>query len=376
MSNYSDKAIEIFHALLRSAISTGENVDLQGTEEIAEKIYALAKAQDVLGLICNGVEKNNGVLPPETEQARIRAVYRHAQNEYALKKAKEALNAGRIAYIPLKGSAIKHLYPEPWMRNCIDIDILVHEKDIDKAVQVLTEAGYKTDGEREYHDVSLYYGITHLELHFSICENIPRIDSVLERVWKYTEPVSEYEYRETDEFFVFHIVTHMLYHFLRGGCNIKQFVDLWLLRKNSAYDEIKLQSLLNTCRLGKFYKVICAFTDCYFEGNEQTELFRKIETQILNGGITKRKSASDNISITVGGGIKKYILKSIFLHKREMEWIYPQVKKHPILLPFYYTKRMFTKTIGKDKNRAKEVLKAYRKSPDETEKLLNDMGLS
>ena len=376
MSNYSDKAIEIFHALLRSAISTGENVDLQGAEDIAAEIYALAKAQDVLGLICNGIEKNNGVLPPETEQARIRAVYRHAQNEYALKKAKEALNAGRIAYIPLKGSAIKHLYPEPWMRNCIDIDILVHEKDIDKAVQVLTEAGYKTDGEREYHDVSLYYGITHLELHFSICENIPRIDSVLERVWKYTEPVSEYEYRETDEFFVFHIVTHMLYHFLRGGCNIKQFVDLWLLRKNSAYDEIKLQSLLNTCRLGKFYKVICAFTDCYFEGNEQTELFRKIETQILNGGIIKRKTASDNISITVGGGIKKYILNSVFLPKREMEWIYPQVKKHPVLLPLYYTKRMITKTIGKDKNRAKEVMKACRKSPDETEKLLNDMGLS
>ena len=58
-----------------------------------------------------------------------------------------------------------------------------------------------------------------------------------------------------------------------------------------------------------------------------------------------------------------------------MEWIYPALRKHPILLLYYYNKRLITKTIGKEKNRVKDVLKAHKKPTDEMEELLIKMGL-
>ena len=375
MSNYSDKAIELFHALLRSAISTGENVDLQGIEEFIEEVLSLAKTQGVLLLICCSIEKNKGKLSSEYRNNRAQGIYQFIQNNYTLEKAKEVLNEGKIPFVPLKGAVIKDLYPEPWMRHSCDIDILVQEKDIEKAIALLLKADFTTDNKREYHDVSLYYGPTHLELHFNICENISRIDNTLSQVWKYTELVEASEYRQTNEFFAFHILAHMLYHFLRGGTNIKQFVDFFLLRQNNTYDEERIKPLLSGCRLEEFYKVICEFTNNLMTGKE-TELTNKIEKMVLNGGLIRRSNQADNVSIAVDGGIGKYIFKSVFIPKREMEWIYPILKKHPILLPHFYNKRLLTKTIGKERKRAQNVLKAHKNLDNDTEKLLKELGLS
>ena len=61
MNRYSEETIELFHALLRSAISTGEAVRLPESEEIIRTVLALGKAQNVLLLICYGIEKNDGI---------------------------------------------------------------------------------------------------------------------------------------------------------------------------------------------------------------------------------------------------------------------------------------------------------------------------
>ena len=373
---YREKAVELFHALLRSAVSTGENVCLQDSADILQSVISIAKAQDVLYLVCYGITKNGGQLSSHAKQEQIKGVYQFSQNEFLLKRAQEVLESEKIPYIVLKGPVIRELYPEPWMRSCCDIDILVKEEETDRTVQSLVGAGFSTENKKEYHDVSLYYGNAHLELHFNICENIPRIDQVLRQVWKHTEQKGEYEYIESDEFYAFHLIAHMLYHFLRGGCNMKQFVDLWLLRCNKKYDESKLQPLLSSCKLEHFYHVVCEFTDEIFTGREISELSRKIEEQVFHGGLIQRNMQTDNISVMVNGGSVKYLFNSFLLHKKEMEWIYPSLRKYPVLLPLYYFRRLFSKTIGKNKKSARSILKANRTTPEETKSLLKEMGLS
>lgn len=373
---HREEAVELFHALLRSVVSTGENVRLRETTGLLQDVISIAKAQDVLYLVCYGITKNGGLLSSQAKQEQVKGVYQFSQNEYLLKRAREVFESEKIPYIVLKGPVIRELYPEPWMRSCCDIDILVKEEDIDRAVQSLVSIGFSTENKKEYHDVSLYYGNAHLELHFNICENIQRIDQVLRQVWKYTEQKSEYEYIETDEFYAFHLIAHMLYHFLRGGCNMKQFVDLWLLRCNRKYDERKLQPLLSSCKLEQFYQVICDFTDDVFLGREMSELSKKIEEQVFHGGLVQRNIQTDNISILVSGGTVKYLFKSLLPHKKEMEWIYPSLRKHQFLLPFYYFRRLFSKTLGKNKKRARNILKANRTTPEDTKSFLKEMGLS
>ena len=376
MKSYSSDIVDAFNSMLQSVLSTGTTVLPGKTVKQDNEIISMAKEQDVVLLLCYGIQKAGGQLPSRLQQELIQGVYHYTQNEYMLNRAREAFNKEGIQFMPLKGSVIQRLYPEPWTRRSCDIDILVHEKDLEKAVQTLIQAGFKTDEKREYHDISLHLGNTHLELHFNICENIPRIDNMLSQVWKYSEPINEYEYCETSEFFAFHIIAHLLYHFLRGGSSIKQFIDLWMLRHKSAYDEKKLRPFLSACKLETFYEVICEISDIWFEGKKQTDLSRLIENRVFNGGIENRHGHPDAINIAIGGGMKKFILKSIFLPKREMEWIYPSLKKYPMLLPAYYGKRLLNKTIGKDRKRAKDILKANKKPKTETDILLHKIGLS
>ena len=239
---------------------------------------------------------------------------------------------------------------------------------------------YRYFGEREYHGVSLYYGEAHLELHFNICENFQRIDRVLNRVWENVEKVSEYEYRETPAFFAFHNVAHFLYHFLRGGCNIKQLLDLWLMRKEGFYEEKEILSFLSKCRLKKFYNIICEETEVLFDNKEPTDMTMAIEKHIFLGGIAGGKDSADIISIIMGGGKWKYFINSLFIPFREMKWHYPILRKYPVLLPFYYCKRLIVKTVGSERRRAKSLINTNIKMRDAGEddiiNLLEKMGLN
>ena len=76
-----------------------------------------------------------------------------ANLEYELEHIKSVFEKNKIEYILLKGSVLRNYYPEPWMRTSCDIDILVHDEQLDKAVKVLTQTGYRVEGNKHYHDL-------------------------------------------------------------------------------------------------------------------------------------------------------------------------------------------------------------------------------
>lgn len=367
--------IDLLNTFLRSVLSTGEIVLPEGSEKILPKIFSIAKAQEVILLIHYGLKKAGNKLSDNIRHELLSGVYQYTQNEHMLEKAKALLTAEHIPFVPMKGSLVRELYPEPWTRYSCDVDLLIQEKDLEKAVRVLTEAGFQSKNKKDYHDVSLYYAGAHLELHFNICENIPRIDGALSQVWNHTVKVSDYEYHETDAFFLFHATAHLLYHFVRGGCSLKQFLDIWLLRRKGAYEEKELKQLLSSSKLEKFYEVICEVSDIWFEGKKPTELSREVEAQVINRGLSGAGEHSDSINIILGGGIGKHILQSVFLPMREMKWIYPSLEKRPFLLLHYYWKRIVQKTIGKDRSRAQEIIKAEKSKESDDLMLLKKMGL-
>ena len=377
----NSRSAELFRLVLRSVI-TDTSVDLPEDFDLrVADVVSLAKSQDVLQLICHGIRNNAGILPEKAENERIMEAYRFTNNGYTLKTAKQVLSDARIPYVPLKGAVIKELdlYPEKWMRGSCDTDILIKEESLERTIEALVAKGFVTDSRKEYHDVSLYFGGAHLELHFNICENICRVDRVLSHVWEYVEQVSEYEYREIPEFFIFHIIAHILYHFLRGGSNIKQYIDFWLLKKNRYYDEQKLMPFLRKCRLVEFYRVLSEATEAWFGEKEESVLSERIWNQVLRGGLANRQSNSDAISVYIGGGKLQYLFRSAFIPLREMKWYYPALEKRPYLLPVYYAKRLYSKTLGTDKTRAQKLLKVNTKKDSKQESdainLLSEMGL-
>ena len=166
------------------------------------------------------------------------------------------------------------------------------------------------------------------------------------------------EYRETPEFFLFHHIAHMSYHFVAGGCGIKPFLDLWLLCKNGYCKEEKITPLLRRCGLISFYLSVSDLTDVWLEGKEHTELTRQMEAYILSGGVYGNSENSNAAGAARKKGRFRYLWSVAFPPYRTMRVIYPSLRKHKILLPFCNIHRFFSKLFGRDRKRVRSRWKA------------------
>ncbi len=347
-------------------------------------LYQIAKSQDLMYCVADALNKADCL--PKGEAAReayeteqFASVMRSTQNEDTLARAVAVLNEAQVPFIPLKGARIRSMYPDRMMRVSCDTDILVKEEDLDRAVAALTNCGFTTDGKLKNHDISLFWGETHLELHFNLCEGMEDIDVLLKRVWEFAEPVSAYEYREDPEFFVYHHIAHMKYHFVNGGCGIRPFLDLFVMKRNAFYDEQKLTVLLDSVGLTSFYQAILQVIGVWFEGAEHTERTRSCEEYILHGGIYGTEGNSMAANSSIRGNRVAHLWHSVFLPYDTMCRVYPGLKGKKALLPFYYIRRIcakaFKKSNKESRNKFRQILSQDKAHIDSVGELMHAMGL-
>ena len=149
------KVIDLLFALIRSSIKGTPMTDeekAQFSENMLPELMKLAQKHDLAHLVGYGVYKN-GLLEKSSpyytkmQQAQVMAVFRYEKLNYEFNRLCEALEDAEIPFIPLKGSVLRRYYPEPWMRTSCDIDVLVREDDLERAVKVLEEkCQYKQKG--------------------------------------------------------------------------------------------------------------------------------------------------------------------------------------------------------------------------------------
>ena len=360
---------KLFFSLLRSEIN-GDKLCEESknliTIEMLSAFFKLSKRHDLAHLIGDALDKN-GLLPYGTEikkrflYERNIAVYRYEQIRYEFERICDTLEKAKIQFVPLKGSVIRQYYPQPWMRTSCDIDILVQEKDLDQAIKKLKEElKYTTSDKRNYHDVSLFSESgMHLELHYSLCENMENIDSILSCAWEYVLPQEKNYKKEFEEgYFLFHIVAHMLYHFQCGGCGIRPLLDLWLLRRNISEEE-QLIKMLNKCNLLTFYKTMVELSECWFSGSDFTEKTLCVNDYLLQAGVYGTKKNHDLADAVKNGNKRKQAMRYIFLPYKNMVILYPVLRKAKILLPFFHIWRWVTRIfrIKKAVRRTEVILK-------------------
>jgi len=368
---------DIFISLLRSVICEKEEKIpiLSGKELIS--LYKKSMTHDLAHIVSSALDKkefsgDDRVLA-EFCKAKLLASYRHEQMNFQYERICAVLRESEIKFIPLKGAVIRPFYPEPWMRTSCDIDILVLENELDRAVKTLSEKlGYRV-GKRDFHDISLYSDTdVHLELHFNILENIDSIDNLLSRVWDYAVPSDDgsWEYNLTPEFLIFHTVAHMSYHFAFGGCGIRPFIDLYLLLTHLRYDEDKLMSLLSEAELERFYAHAKKLSFVWFENEQHDEVTPEMEQYILSGSLYGTKEGGAAAVQARSGGKFKYVLGRVFQPYNVLKEKYPIIKKHPSLTPVYEVKRWFDIFLhGKMKKSMGELKTATTVSKEKSKEL-------
>ncbi|MDO5139152.1 MAG: nucleotidyltransferase family protein, partial [Oscillospiraceae bacterium] len=236
-----------------------------------------------------------------------------------------------------------------------------------------------TAGKRGYHDVSLTNSRIRLELHFSIKEGIESIDQMLERAWDYAVPTrTGHCYTFNPEFQIFQVLAHMCHHLKKSGLGMRPFIDLWLLRKKTAYDEKKLREMCRHCGILTFYEKSCDLSDSWMEAREYTPETKALEQYCLMGGVYGNTEIACTAVLRQNTGIR-YYLRRLFIKKGILQEAYPELRNKPFLLPYYQIKRWFN--LRNRKKRAKIIreLKGVkdirREQIDSFDKLLVSLGL-
>lgn len=368
--NFQNILLEILHCAVNGVSGSCElNKKLSGDVIVA--VYKLARKHSLAHLVSRYVFRNRLLLPAELaarfQQEDILCVYKHERMKFALGQVCHAFDKAQIAYIPLKGSVLRNYYPDESMRTSCDIDVLVREGELDRAVAALEEAGFHR-GDRHYHDISLYSpNGTHLELHFSIQENIDSLDAVLKDAWEYAVPEEGSRYGFLPEFFVFHMYAHMAYHFLGGGCGIRSLMDIWIMehRMDAAYP--CAEKLLKKAGIYRFAEEMSRIANQCFAEQDTSD---PVLAYIWRGGVYGSQKNRISVQKKQLGNARAYIWKRILLPYSSMRISYPILKQYPVLLPICWVHRWIRAIIrGKTGSFASELVCTGRVSDDDVQEV-------
>lgn len=346
-----DKITKILMNLIKCSIHK-ENIDVQQycalSQEEKEQLFQLCSKHSISVIVGDVLGKSKMIeKTPDVKKLineSFMSVYRYEQSQTEIKKITHVLTELKIPYILLKGPRVRKYYPEPWLRTSCDIDILIHEEDLDLAINGLVEKCSYTKQERNYHDVPLVSpNNILLELHFNIKENMDNLDKVLIKVWDYSSPVGKdncLEYEQSNEFFFFHLLAHTAYHFQHGGCGIRSILDLYLIHHQMPYNDEKLKILCREAKIETFYEYVIQLSEVWFGESSHTPVTSAMEEYILHGGTYGTKDNSIAMDQTrQNGGHARYIRGRIFMPYKALKMKYPILKKHKYLTPVYQVVR-------------------------------------
>ena len=390
----NDKILQALIELLRAEIS--QEPLRQETVELIKSIdlmalYRLSFQHDLAHLVADALEASDLLREEDPaselfETQKMLAFFRYKQLSYEYGRICQALESEKIRFLPLKGSEIRPLYPEEWMRTSCDIDILIDPENVERAEKVLKkELKYHRSGQ-SLHDISLYSSNedVHLELHFSLIDDkeLPGVTEIVSRVWEYTSPAehSEYQMKLSNEMLYFYHVAHLAKHVMHGGCGIRFFLDARIITDRLPLDTAVQDVLFRGAELLQFETCIRGLSDAWFGDAEMTEDLQTFQRFIVDNGSYGTVETRLSINpVSRSSGRFRYFMYRAFPPKQTILDGYPIVKKHPwLLLPFYVIRpfhRFFTSRGSSVFSEIKAQTKVSDQTKNSVDTLFGILGL-
>ena len=381
----------IMFSLIRSEIcgtALEESKKNKLSAKVCKELFELSNKHDVAHIVASALFKNELLdeknISVAFKKVFMMAVYRDSQREYSLNQISAILEKANVSYILLKGAILRKYYPQTWMRTSCDVDVLVKNEDIDCAINALCKAGYVRVEDASTHDYNLISpNKIHIELHYTLSQDgeFANADAILNDIWQnaFSTENGKYSYQLPAEHFILYHLVHMGRHLLHGGCGVRPFIDLWLLENKMPYNESKLKAILLNTGLVSLYDTASALGKVWLENKGHTEQTRLLEEYILFGGVYGNSRNSAKVQAANGISKIESFLNLMFLSRENLEVLYPNLKKHPAMLPLYQIKRWFRifnkKKRGKVKHLTKTRNNIDQASANTTKVMLEYLGL-
>ncbi len=282
-----------------------------------------------------------------------KAIITDTEQRCAYEQTCAALNECGAQFIPVKGIVMKEYYPQSVMRSMADVDILYRHGRRERLHKKMLEYGYtaKSHNAKNYHDTYVKDKGISVELHRSLLSRNDKLHTYLEQVWKRAKPIKGADCRMTPEDEYLYLVAHQAKHFFDSGLGIRPVIDNFMFRKTYAdkLDYKYVRKILRRAKLENFERRISALADWWFCGIPSELVNEDIEEFFLacepHGSSAYRRILRTQKLLdsgdTLPGAKRKYVLAQFFPAYKQMCEEYEQLKKAPILLPFYWLHRLF-----------------------------------
>ena len=381
---------DMMFSLIRSEIcgtpAAGLDKD-QLTEDVCKELYILSKKHDLAHIVASALQKLGAMKQDKVSESfqkqLMLSLYRDGQRQYALQLAAKTLEDANLSHILLKGSVVQHYYPQTWMRTSCDIDILIRREDEAPLENALCDAGFVRLPDGSLHDIHFMAPNKVLvEMHHTLTqgERFSSSNKVLETVWESgCEPEEGCRYHMKPEWFILYHLVHMGRHLLSGGCGVRPFIDLWLINQKLDFDTETLTALLQKTGLTALYEVSSALGEVWMQQRSHMEETARLESYILTGGVYGSVTNMASVKAARDVSKRRFFAEVMFLPRKNLEVLYPELKEHPARLPYYQVRRWF-RIFDKTKRKKLQSMMNARDAvssdtADNVKTLLENLGL-
>ncbi len=336
----------------------------------------------ILNIVYYGLKKADISIPDKiikfSEEYLLRSMLKEAQRSVENDLLSGDLEKNEIPHMFLKGSVIKNIYPEAYLRSMGDVDILTGEKT-DDAAAIAVKHGFTLNSKEFLHYSLSKNNLSQLELHKSL------VDESIEKYYKYFGIGFEraklcdgckYKYELSDEDFYIFLIAHMAKHYEVFGMGIRSVCDVFVYNKTyKNLDRKYISDELEKIGLTIFENKIKSISENWFSGKFNGDFDAVGEYIISDGVFGSVQNPELNkfiINESESQNKYKYILKNIFPNKEYMCIRYPFLKKLPFLIPIFWIVRIIY-TLLKSRvsiryrlNRVSTYKKEYNKRFEET----------
>lgn len=359
-----DNTERVLLKLLACALSgdTGCTIEF-GADTDWEKIISMAKSHAVIALIADIMLADGAISESLTKEQKTeisRCCEGTLINDHKLlyltdKYLKILENAG-ITGVVLKGWAVSGYYHVPELRKTGDIDIIVANNDVGKAIEALKNDGFReVDGQHSNHHTELIgEDKVIVEIHNTLVELFDN-DMVNSQIKEYGQNMLThyeiFEYngyrirRAVPEYNAISLALHMLQHYMRAGFGLKLLCD-WVEFVNDGIDANQYKAFIHmadTLGITGFVTMINSVCHEYFgmripygekiiQNKETIDAFTK---DLIDG---EEFGRSDSRRMVVVNGSGLYVYAKEFHHQMILN--NPGLSKKIILWPYLWIKTL------------------------------------
>lgn len=353
-----------------------ENVDLKA-------LYNLCVRNSVQNILCLAAESGAVNFPDEIfkklKQSRLVCGFREATQSDEVDFIRKTFTENNISFMLLKGSHLKALYPKSEMRFMVDMDILVHEADMQKAKEIILSRGFLQEMDNGKDIVLIKKPVLTIELHKMLFIEEYFMHDYFLNVWEKAEKCGEAEYKMTYNDLYVYTLAHLAEHYTTAGACFRPMMDLFLLKKHKS-DELDFKYIteqFEVIGIDAFAKNIMALCDVIFEEKELDENLLLMENYIVFGAPVKNAEAVAAAALSEESKATS-LMKTLFPNFKHMSLRYPILKKLPFLLPLFWIIRAVSYTFSKNElvKTKREQMKNYDKeSVDKMKEIFEKSGL-